>query len=133
MSDGQSYTCPCCGYPTLSEPPGSFAICPICRWEDDYAQLVAPAMMGGANHVSLIQAQLNYRIYGVSDPEYKDRARAPKPENGEKRDPKWWPLAMADYSDVELKGLAMKADSDEDCYWLAPQEHKIKLPGGRHE
>lgn len=29
------YTCPCCGYRTLEEPPGTFDICEICFWEDD--------------------------------------------------------------------------------------------------
>ena len=28
------YCCPCCGYPTLGEPP-SYGICPICSWQDD--------------------------------------------------------------------------------------------------
>ena len=33
------YTCPCCGYKTLDEkPPGTYAICSICYWEDDGVQ-----------------------------------------------------------------------------------------------
>jgi len=33
------YPCPCCGYVVFDEPPGSYAIRPICFWEDDLAQL----------------------------------------------------------------------------------------------
>ncbi|NIP43329.1 MAG: hypothetical protein GWN61_14025, partial [candidate division Zixibacteria bacterium] len=33
------YTCPCCGYRTLDDPPGSYDICGICFWEDDTVQL----------------------------------------------------------------------------------------------
>ena len=33
------YACPCCGFLTLDEaPPGTFAICPVCFWEDDDVQ-----------------------------------------------------------------------------------------------
>jgi hypothetical protein len=32
------FHCPCCRYPTLSEqPPGTFEICGICDWEDDWS------------------------------------------------------------------------------------------------
>ncbi len=38
MSEAR-YACPCCGYLTLTEkPPGTFAICPVCFWEDDEVQ-----------------------------------------------------------------------------------------------
>ena len=32
--EGANFTCPCCGYPTLSER-GAYDICPLCDWEDD--------------------------------------------------------------------------------------------------
>ncbi len=61
-----SYPCPCCRFLTLSEkPPGTFEICPVCRWEDDYAQYNNPSLVGGANKVSLNQAQENYREFGA--------------------------------------------------------------------
>ncbi|MBS7426825.1 hypothetical protein KHP59_01710 [Virgibacillus sp. 19R1-5] len=48
------YTCPCCGYKTLNEePPGTFEICEICFWEDDYTQFADPDYEGGANAPSL--------------------------------------------------------------------------------
>lgn len=53
------YPCPCCGYLVFDESPGSHEICPICFWEDDLTQLRFPLMSGGANPVSLIEAQEN--------------------------------------------------------------------------
>ncbi|GGJ18678.1 hypothetical protein GCM10008022_29880 [Paenibacillus hunanensis] len=56
------YVCPCCGYRTLDEePPGSFFICAICYWEDDYLQYYDVDFEGGANHFSLRQAQSSFK------------------------------------------------------------------------
>ena len=75
------YPCPCCGNVTLSErPPGTFEICPLCRWEDDEAQFRDPEMRGGANDASLEQARLNFEEIGASAPEFVDDVRKPKPE-----------------------------------------------------
>ncbi|MGI8656064.1 MAG: CPCC family cysteine-rich protein [Pyrinomonadaceae bacterium] len=64
----QQYACPCCGYLTLSEkPPGTYDICPICFWEDDDVQFNDPNYEGGANKVSLKQAQRNYVDFGASE------------------------------------------------------------------
>ncbi|MGX1949148.1 CPCC family cysteine-rich protein [Streptomyces anulatus] len=52
-----SYPCPCCGHRVLGAMPGSYKICPVCFWEDDGAQFRWPTMGGGANKVSLIEAQ----------------------------------------------------------------------------
>ncbi|HGM7319376.1 TPA: CPCC family cysteine-rich protein [Stenotrophomonas maltophilia] len=41
--------CPSCGLLTLEDCYGSFAICPICDWEDDGVQLANPTSAGGAN------------------------------------------------------------------------------------
>lgn len=60
------FPCPCCGYLTLSEPPpGTFQICPVCYWEDDLAQYVNPTLSGGANPVSLQEAQRNFSDFGA--------------------------------------------------------------------
>ncbi len=61
MSD--RYPCPCCGHRVLGETPGSYEICPVCFWEDDGVQFRWPAMSGGANKVSLIEAQRNYQNF----------------------------------------------------------------------
>lgn len=58
------YPCVCCGHLTIPEQPGSYFICPICFWEDDVSQLRWPTMSGGANDVSLIEGQANFREFG---------------------------------------------------------------------
>jgi hypothetical protein len=72
MSAG--HACPCCGSLTLAEPPpGTFEICPVCRWEDDNVQFDDVDYAGAANAVSLRQAQDNFRAFGVSDPGRSER------------------------------------------------------------
>ena len=76
MTDSTVYPCPCCGQLVFVEPPGSYEICPVCFWEDDISQLRFPRM-GGANHVSLIEGQKNYREYGACEPRVKPHVRPP--------------------------------------------------------
>ncbi|WP_214763762.1 CPCC family cysteine-rich protein [Exiguobacterium sp. s141] len=87
-----TYTCPCCGYQTLNEePPGTYDICGICFWEDDGAQFSDPDYEGGANTVSLRQAQQNYIHFGACDRGSLKFVRTP---NGhDVKDPKWRPFA----------------------------------------
>ncbi len=40
------YPCPICGNSSFVEPPGSFSICRVCGWEDDYVQLTYPDLLG---------------------------------------------------------------------------------------
>jgi hypothetical protein len=64
-SDGIRYPCPCCDDLTLQEPPpGTFAICKVCRWEDDRVQFRDPDYRGGANRVSLREAREAFRQRG---------------------------------------------------------------------
>jgi hypothetical protein len=78
---GRRYPCPCCDLLTLKEPPtGTFAICPVCRWEDDNLQFEDLHKSGGANAVTLREARHNFRLHGVSDLQRRDRARSPRPE-----------------------------------------------------
>jgi hypothetical protein len=50
--------CPCCGFRTISdEAYGSYALCPVCGWEDDAVQLANPCSEGGANKESLYYCQ----------------------------------------------------------------------------
>lgn len=58
---GAMYPCVCCGYRTLSEPPGSYEICAVCGWEDDAVQLRYPEYVGGANGTCLVDAQATVR------------------------------------------------------------------------
>jgi len=72
------YRCPCCGNLTLEEkPPGTFNICPVCYWEDDNLQFNNHEYDGGANKVSLKQAQKNYILFGAIDKKYLGVVRKP--------------------------------------------------------
>jgi len=58
VPENQRYPCNCCGFDTLDEePPGTFAICRICDWEDDDLQARKPDYAGGANKLCLRDAQ----------------------------------------------------------------------------
>ena len=63
----RAYPCPCCGFLSFSDPPGSYTSCEICLWTDDPSQLRFPEARGGANRESLIQAQENFRSFGASE------------------------------------------------------------------
>jgi hypothetical protein len=81
------YPCPCCGYLTFSEPPGSYDLCPICFWEDDAVQLRWPDWAGGANRPSLIDAQLIFQRLGAMEERFLRNVRPPRPDDT--RDPEW--------------------------------------------
>lgn len=83
------YPCPC-GFLMFSDLPGTYGICEICFWEDDPVQLRFPDREGGANYVSLIQAQKSYAAKGVSGERLHEDTRLPIPEN--ERDPLWRPI-----------------------------------------
>jgi len=85
------YPCVCCGYLTMGEPPGRYGICDICFWEDDAIQLRYP-FVGGANHVSLIEAQQNFIEFGACERRSIKHVRAPK--RNERRDPAWRPIDL---------------------------------------
>jgi len=72
------YKCPVCGNSTLTEkPPGTYAICTVCGWEDDPVQYNEPDYQGGANKVSLNQAKVNYRLFGAVDKDALNSVRKP--------------------------------------------------------
>jgi hypothetical protein len=82
------YTCPCCGYKTLDEePPGTYDICPICFWEDDNVQFDDPDFSGGANRVSLREAQENFREFGAVEKRLLRYVR--RPNKGDEKDTNW--------------------------------------------
>ncbi|MBP7290572.1 MAG: hypothetical protein KBB21_28355 [Nannocystaceae bacterium] len=65
---------------TLDElPPGTFAVCPVCYWEDDDAQFRDPNLAGGANEVSLVRARMNFREFGASSAAHAGSVRQPLP------------------------------------------------------
>jgi hypothetical protein len=88
------FACPCCGYKTFShEPNGSYEICEVCYWEDDAIQLEDPDYEGGANPMSLRQAQCNFEQFGACEEAMLPNVRKPAP--GEARDKNWKPPKCA--------------------------------------
>lgn len=87
MTDEPTYPCPACGFLVFGEPPGSYAICDVCGWEDDHVQLANPTMAGGANHESLREAQQESLRHWPLDV---------REAEGCVRDPEWRPLTDDD-------------------------------------
>ena len=98
------YPCPSCGFLVFSEPPGSYAICQFCGWEDDHVQLAHPAMRGGANGISLAESQID---------SLKDLPIEVREHKGVLRDPQWRPLRS------EELGVAHDAPRDGLSYFHA--------------
>lgn len=112
------WPCPCCGYLVFSEPPGSYEICPVCGWEDDLSQLRFAAATG-ANHVSLVEAQL---VFAVREQRGDNESgRAPE-ELGYVRDPTWRRVD-SDFDRIEIPRLGQDygrryaADHTAYYYW----------------
>lgn len=80
MIQNKAYSCPCCGFLTVSEPPGSYEICPVCNWEDDLVQFKNIDFRGGANKESLREARENFKKFGASDLRFLGDVRGPLPE-----------------------------------------------------
>ncbi|MBM7773319.1 hypothetical protein JOD54_003523 [Actinokineospora baliensis] len=89
----RTHPCPCCGYRTFDQPPGSHLICEVCSWEDDAVQLRKPCSTAGANRVSLVEGQVNYQAVGVCDVGLAAQVRSGLPE--ESRDPGWRSIDLA--------------------------------------
>ncbi|KAA3612820.1 MAG: hypothetical protein DWQ01_03720 [Planctomycetota bacterium] len=119
---GPPFTCPCCGYKTLEEPPGSFLLCGVCFWEDDSIQLLDPAYRGGANTPSLMECQANFQRIGACEPSFLKNVRPPKEE--EPRDPEWRPARESDLEWARLpRDLSRKEYRRVDSwyYWRRRQ------------
>lgn len=85
----EKFTCPCCGYKALDEQFG-WDICPICYWEDDPLQFDEVDLEGGANTVSLRQAQKNFVEFGSCEKNMLGCVR--KPDIYDVKDENWKPL-----------------------------------------
>ena len=83
-----SSTCPCCGYKTFDAyDRGNYIICPVCFWEDDPVQTKDPDFGGGANSISLKEAQRNFIAFGASRIDMIKNVR--KPKDDEPLDADW--------------------------------------------
>jgi hypothetical protein len=112
------FPCPCCGYLTSSGP-GSCDICPICDWEDDLSQLRFPET-GGANDVSLLEAQANFLLIGAKGANHQQHTRLATASDA--RDPLWRRFdAAADNIERPRPGVdygaTYPADLTELYYW----------------
>nr|WP_093572708.1 CPCC family cysteine-rich protein [Amycolatopsis rubida] len=114
---GEKFPCPCCGRRVYECSPGSSEICPICYWEDDLVQLRWPISCSGANGVSLIEAQRNYRQVGASESRWKDRVR--KPNDGELLDKGWRPidLRIDSFEDEDDRLIGWPSDRSVLYWW----------------
>jgi hypothetical protein len=113
--DNRRYPCPCCGHLVFDEPPGSDDICLVCFWEDDLTQLRWPALAGGANAVSLAEAQRNLAEFGAIEERFSGDVRAPAPD--EPRDPEWRPIDGTDAFEAPDEAAPWPADSTTLYYW----------------
>lgn len=59
--------CPCCGA-DLPENPSPGYICPICRWEMDWYAMDEDTPSMPNRGLTLAEAQLNFRVFGICDP-----------------------------------------------------------------
>ena len=68
--------CAVCNSDSFKGEYGSHDICPVCRWQDDYAFIYnEPDESTGANRVTLNQAIANYQKYRVSETRFvKDQS-----------------------------------------------------------
>jgi Cysteine-rich CPCC len=59
------FPCPCCLNLVYEEPcSGDYSICPHCGWEDDPVQFADVEFEGGANEMSLKNAQIEWKKTG---------------------------------------------------------------------
>lgn len=87
--------CPCCRCRTLARR-GQYFICPVCFWEDDGQDNAdADDIRGGPNgHLSLTQAQANYREFGASRRQDLPHVRKPRAEElPDERAARDWPAS----------------------------------------
>jgi hypothetical protein len=107
-----SFPCPACGYLSFSEPPGSYQICSVCKWQDDLVQLDDPLLAGGANELSLFEAQkealvrhpLEEKTFGTLT-----------------RDPSWRPLTQKEATELSEREAQNPASAgSKTYYWIVP-------------
>ena len=116
------HPCPCCGHLTLLTPPGSYDLCPVCRWEDDGGQLRYPLRADGANGISLYDAQRVRRRKGGRRP----RADEPLDEG-------WRPFDPAvDWTDPRLDSDVWPVNGEALYWWRATywngDQHALPAP-----
>jgi len=113
------YPCPCCGHLIFRQPPGSYDICEICFWEDDIVMLRWPTTGGGANHLSLVEAQGNYAEFGASDRAHRVHVRPATDDDY--IEPGWRPIDLQrDSFEPEGEPDAPWPEDSTVLYWWRP-------------
>lgn len=105
----------------FSEPPGSYDICEICFWEDDALQLeFATTLDGGANRMTLEQAQLSYAAFAAKSQDRTAYTRPPTSED--RRDSAWRPIDRLrdDFADWDAPEPERVPVVDERLYYWRP-------------
>ena len=110
-----SYPCPCCGYVVFSGPPGSFDVCPICYWEDDPVQLLNLSYQGGANTVSLLEAQRSFVALGASEAVFSKLVRIPTESDDRERT--WRPATDNDAKFSRTPASLTQDEYDDVATW----------------
>lgn len=113
------YTCPCCGYKTFYNPPGSDEVCEICYWHDDLSQLRF-VKETGANKIPLVDAQKNFQEFGAKEKRVMKFVRKPTPPDT--KDQEWRPVDFSKDKIEETKvgtdyGLTYPDDPTKLYYW----------------
>lgn len=109
----KKYPCPCCGFKTFKEYPGSDEICPVCFWQDNLISLDYMYNNVGPNHISLQQAQINYAEFGAKEMRLREHTR--EPTEDEPKDFAWRVLNPS--SDHQTNFMA-DDPLDKIYYWL---------------
>jgi hypothetical protein len=119
----KKYTCPCCGYISLKESPGSDEICEICYWHDDYASLLYARVPIGGNKVSLIAAQKNFTNFKAKEERLIDAASKSRNASIAIKDPSWRQIDLEKDTFIDYSEDRCPADLEllyywRDTYWL---------------
>jgi hypothetical protein len=126
---GAKFPCPCCGYLTFTDTPGSYEICHVCFWEDDPVQLLDPWYEGGANKVSLEQAQKNFVRFGVSEQGFVKNVKGVLARDV--RDSLWRPVAEDDRKRVTTPAALAKEKPNGNWpwyYWRRASDVDCSMP-----
>src|SRR5438876_1099928 len=114
-ASGAKFPCACCGYLTLTDSPGNYDICHVCFWEDDPVQFLDPWYVGGANKVSLQEAQQNFLNFGVSEQRFKKNVKGVLA--GDVRAGLWRPVAEIDRKHVTTPAALAKEKPNGNWPW----------------
>lgn len=115
-TNASKYPCPCCGYLSFHDRPGSYEICEICYWMDDAPSLRYATIPIAGNEVSLVQAQDNYRSFGASTLSMHRHVRDVTPDDV--RDPKWRPFdTQTDLIELPSSDVALWPDDLTNLYY----------------